>query len=204
MVNGVRSGKPKFSPTLFQPLSLLEADFYYRVNRNIHRLKEATCPFHYTSVPFVPVKNAVALFLAEVLYLSLREEESNPALFSFVFHSLQLFDTKETGTSCFHHWFMLQLTRYLGFFPPEYVFRGATLNSGDEQVFSNLSQGILSAISTLTAGSEGPPELLNLRHNERNELLESIIRYYTMHIDGFSGLKSYAVLQEVFRPVREP
>jgi DNA repair protein RecO (recombination protein O) len=202
MINGVRSKKSKFPATLFQPLSLLEADFYYRMNRNIQRMKEATCPFHYSSVPFVAAKNAIALFLAEVLYFALREEESNPPLFSFVFYSLQLFDTKETGTSYFHHWFMLQLTKYLGFFPPAYILNGTTVQSGDIHVFSNLTQETQSALSALLACTEGPPEL-HLSQPERNQLLESIIRYYAMHIDGFSGLKSYAILQEVFSPVNE-
>jgi hypothetical protein len=97
---------------------------------------------------------------------------------------------------------MLQLSRYLGFFPSEHIFRNTNLHAGDEHVFSNLSQGTFSALTSLIASTEGPPELLSLRHNERNDLLESIIRYYTMHIDGFSGLKSFVVLQEVFRPVR--
>jgi DNA repair protein RecO (recombination protein O) len=198
MVNGVRSKKPRFSATLFQPLTILEIDFYSRPSREIQRLKDALCPLHYQSVPFSFSKSAVALFVAEVLFLVLREEESNPVLFSFLYTALQMLDTSEEGSSTFHHWFMLQLTRYLGFFPPYSQFDGSALPPGDLQVFSGLNSRSAEALKTIALNPQSPPDLTGLSQSDRNELLESIIRYYRIHVDGFSRLRSFTVLQEVF------
>ena len=198
MVHGVRSKKGKFPATLFQPLSLLETDFYYRQNRELQRLKEATSSFHYNSIPFSISKSAIALFLAEVLYLTLREEESNPSLFSFLFHAFQLLDTKDEGCANFHLWFMLHLTRYLGIFIPQQYFQGEDTLSSDMQVFHALSVEASAALKLLAESMEGPPDKMQLSYQDRTQLLERIISYYALHLDGFSRLKSFAVLQEVF------
>jgi DNA repair protein RecO (recombination protein O) len=198
MVNGVRSKKSRFPATLFQPLCILDADFYYRQNRDVQRLKEATCPFHYHTIPFSYTRSAIALFLSEVLFLSLREEESNPVLFSFLFNALQLFDTQVEGSAYFHHWFMLHLTRQLGFFPSGQWLDPTLVLSEDFRAFSSLSPGASDALMRIAGNAQGPPDLSDVSHPDRNELLESLIRYYSNHIDGFSRLRSYAVLKEVF------
>jgi DNA repair protein RecO (recombination protein O) len=198
-VNGVKSKKGKFHATLFQPLSLLETDFYYRQNRELQRLKEASCPFHYNSIPFNITKSTIALFLAEVLYITLREEESNPSLFSFLLHAFQLFDTKDEGSSNFHLWFMLQFTRYLGIFLPQQYIQGERMLSSDMQMFDALSTEATAALNLLVVSTQGTPDKVKLSNQDRTALLAGIISYYALHLDGFSRLKSFAVLQEVFR-----
>jgi DNA repair protein RecO (recombination protein O) len=199
MVNGVRSKKGKFPATLFQPLSLLETDLYYYPNREIHRLKEASCPFHYNSIPFMVSKSAIALFLSEVLYLTLREEESNTSLFSFLFHAFQLLDTKDEGSANFHLWFMLHFSKYLGIFPTALNSHMKDTISSDLQVFDAMSAEASAALELLMSFTKGPPDQIQLNNRDRILLLERIVGYYTRHIDGFSRLKSFAVLQEVFR-----
>jgi DNA repair protein RecO (recombination protein O) len=199
MVNGVRSKKnAKFPATLFQPLSLLEADFYYRANREVQRLKEATCPYLYVTIPFNISKSAIALFLAEVLYLSLREEEGNPALFSFLYHALQLLDAREEGIVNFHIWFMLQYSRFLGILTIEPELFGGTGISPDLQLFYQMPEEATTALVRLMSNSQGPPADIKLSNQNRALLLERLIRHYTVHLDGFSRLKSFAVLKEVF------
>jgi DNA repair protein RecO (recombination protein O) len=199
MVNSVRSRKSKFPATLFQPLSLLEMEIYYRNNREIQRLKEAWCPYHYASIPFEITKSSIALFLAEVLYLTLREEEGNPPLFSFLFHSFQLLDSKKEGSVNFHLWFMLHYTRYLGI-----DFQQASSGELDPVysgmgIFGRLTSEGTTALELLLKNPQGPPEMLLLSNAERTLILEGLISYYNLHLDGFSKLKSFSVLQELFR-----
>jgi DNA repair protein RecO (recombination protein O) len=199
LVNGIRSKKGKFPATLFQPLTLLEADFYYRQNRELQRLKDAYCPFHYSSIPFNISKSTIALFLSEVLYLALREEETNPLLFSYLFHAFQLLDTKDEGSANFHLWFMLHLTKYLGISIPQQYVEGEDTLSSDMKVFHAISAEASAALKLLALSMQGPPDKMQLSYRDRTLLLERIINFYTIHLDGFSRLKSFAVLQEVFR-----
>ncbi len=198
IVSGVRSKKSRFPATLFQPLTLLEADFYYRQNRELQRLKEASCSYHYTTVPFSISKSAIALFLAEVLYLTLREEESSPALFSFLFHALLLLDHKEEGVANFHLWFMLHVSRFIGILPVNPGSSGGYRISADMEIFFELPAEAVTALTALMANPQGPPEDLQLSKQNRSLLLDRIVRHYSMHVEGFSRLKSFAVFREVF------
>ncbi len=199
MVNGARTKKSKTPVTLFQPLGLLEIDMYHKPGKEIQRLKDACCPQHYTSLPVNITKSTIALFLAEVLFLSLKEEDSNPKLFSFLYHAFQLLDNKATGVANFHLWFLLHLTRYLGISARDHATDNERLLLSDRQLFENISKGSREAMLLFLENPQGPPESVILNHTARTELLEEIIRYYTIHIDGFSRMKSYAVLREIFK-----
>lgn len=195
MVSGVYSRKSKFPPTYFQPLTLLDAEIYYKQNREMQRLKELACPFHYSTIPFAIGKSSVALFLAEVLYITLREEEANPALFSFLFHSFQLLDTKEEGVSNFHLLFLMNFLKYLGIFPTEL----APLKHNPElSVFSHLPDEARQALKELAGTSMANAESLAISQKTRNLLLERLVRYFALHMDGMDRLKSLHILQEVF------
>ena len=200
MVNGARAKKSKTPATLFQPLCLLEIDMYYKPGKEIQRLKDAWCPQHYTSIPFNTTKSTIALFLAEVLFLSLKEEDSNPKLFSFLFHTFLLLDAKDEGVANFHLWFLLHLTRYLGISVKDHTEGNDLRYLLENQLFSNLSTETRDTMMIFLNNPQGTPDSVMLTHTSRTELLEEIIRYYASHIDGFSRMKSYAVLKEIFKP----
>jgi DNA repair protein RecO (recombination protein O) len=200
MVNGARTKKSRTPVTLFQPLCLLEIDMYYKSGKEIQRLKDAWCPQHYTSIPVNTTKSTIALFLAEVLFLSLKEEDSNPKLFSFLFHAFQLLDAKDSGVANFHLWFLLHLTRHLGISVKDHTEGGELRSLFESQLFTNLSTHARDAVSVFLNNPQGTPDSVLLNQVSRTELLEEIIRYYTIHIDGFSRMKSYAVLREIFKP----
>jgi DNA repair protein RecO (recombination protein O) len=198
MVNGVRAKKSKFPAILFQPLTLLEADYYYRENRDLQRLKEASCLYPYVTIPFNITKNTIALFLSEVLYLTLREEECNPALFAFLFRSFQLMDTEDACSANFHLWFMLHFSRFLGILPVESNTFMKKISSSEMQTFRGMPADAVSALILLLANPDGLPHDIGLSNQNRSLLLERIVRYYSQHMEGFSNLKSLQVLREVF------
>jgi DNA repair protein RecO (recombination protein O) len=199
IINGVRTTKSKFPAGFFQPLNLLELDIYYRQNREIQRIKEATCLFPSNDLSSNIYKNTIALFLAEVLYKALHEEESNPPLFTFLYQAIQLLNDLKEGISNFHIWFMLHFTKYIGIFPTEYnhILTGRPLP--ELHMFYALSPEVKRSLICLLSSSITPPDNVSITNTDRNLLLDSIIQYYLLHLEGFSKLKSYAVLQEVFK-----
>jgi DNA repair protein RecO (recombination protein O) len=152
----------------------------------------------YATIPFQIRKSSVALFLSEVLYLALREEESNPSLFSFMYHAFQLFDNKDKGMANFHLWFMLQFARFQGILTAGAEFSGGDRISADLQLFYQIPDEASVALNQLMTSPLGPPDVLTLSNQNRNLLLDRIIRHYSNHLDGFSRLKSFSVLKEVF------
>src|SRR5699024_10128405 len=56
------------------------------------------------------------MFLSEMLVVAMQEEEENTALFEFITNGMIWLDTNAKITN-FHIVFLLELTKYLGFYP---------------------------------------------------------------------------------------
>jgi len=153
-----------------------------------------------------PVKSSVALFLAEILHKSLREEEPNEELFDFLDTHIQFLDLADQGTANFHLYFLLRLTRHLGFSPE--------VPPPQEGLWFDLSSGTFSQSPPLH-GSFLTPDLttllirflsvqasdlgtIGIDRARRNELLDGILRYYYLHLEGLAEIKSHKVLHDLF------
>ena len=181
-------------------------DVYYKPNRDIQRVKEFKNLVAYSSIPYHVIKSSLALFIAEVLYKSIREEEMNKDLFAFLFHSIQLLDMATTGISNFHIMFLLQLTKYLGFYPELIYSKGNSIFDLRNGTFipsvpfhpnymgSDLSRDFNRA---LHLNSNNLNEL-KISSDKRFRLLEKIIEYYQIHVSGFGKVNSLHILKEVF------
>lgn len=195
IVNGVRGGKKKSKSKIsfFQPLTLLDLVVYYKKSAGLSRISDIKCSEPYTTLPYDFRKSAIALFVAEVLNKSLKEEEGNTALFDFLHSSLLMLDHMQQGFGNFHLQFMLKLSRYLGFAPSSagelfeqvYDFVGKPEVADEEREVIN---HLLNAPYTETAKSSNAI---------RQILLDDIIKFYQLHIDSFGELKSLPVLREI-------
>jgi DNA repair protein RecO (recombination protein O) len=206
MVQGVYRNKSRFPPVLFQPLTLLDLEISVAPNRELQRIKEAALHQTFHSIPFNTTKSAITLFIAEILYKTLHEEESNPTLFSFLLHAIQLFDLNESGTANFHLWFLMNYTKHLGFYPIN--------NYSGENTCFDITNGRFYAPLLMKPGNndivtaEWMHKLLNLQpdnlasleisHTIRGFLLNQLIEFYSAHMGHLGAIKSLAVLQSVF------
>src|ERR1700682_5759184 len=86
LINSVRRPKAKINSNLFQPLTLVELVVYHKHTGNLQRLKEISSNPQLVSIPYFTVKTSVAMFLNEVIYYSIREEEANSDMFRFLFN----------------------------------------------------------------------------------------------------------------------
>ena len=205
MVRGVNKKRSVNPAAILQPLFLVEMDVYHTPGKNIQRLKEMRMEHPFSGIPFDPVKNALALFISEVLFRTLRQTEPDDSLYLFIENSILQLDCTVKGISNFHLVFLLKLTRYLGFEP----------NQDDEQVnYFDLMNGVflkekpLHTHFTLPEVSSDFIRVLNAdysnMHNlaftraRRAGLIQSIVEYYQLHIPDFHGLHSLSVLQSLF------
>jgi DNA repair protein RecO (recombination protein O) len=206
LVKGVYSKKSKFRINQLQPSFLIEIEGFHKEGNDFHQLREVQLTYPYTSIPFHPAKSTLALFLGEVLYRVIREEEKNPALFQFLFHAFQLLDLKEDGYADFHLLFLAHLTRYLGISPGrEYsssqsyfdLKKGRFVGSqGDPNlVLDGRSSELLSRVLDRDFDT-GQSVLTN--HQDRNQVCACLIRYFRFHIEGMPDIRSFEILKEVF------
>ncbi len=207
IINGVRSKNSTVRASIFQPLYLLDLEIYYKADREIHRIKNARIAFPYSTIPFDIRKSTQVLFLAEVIYKCLREEEPNIELFDFIYHALTLLDLTEAGISNFHIWFLFKLTRFLGINPSRD--NAATSNFFDLQSASFVSheplhnqfadKHVTGLIARLFDVDSSSIEKLNYTQNERRIVLEKLLEFYRIHFGNLGEFKSLEVLKEVLR-----
>ena len=205
VVNRVRSSKNKGNTVLLQPLSLIDMQVYHRPKSDLQRIKEFKLLHPLSSIPFDQTKRAIAFFLTEIMAKVLREEESNVDLFNFIYHGIEVFDTGVEGMHNFHLFFLFHLSRFLGFGPGS--------NDENDHVFDLLNGRFVSyepshgyfIKDTLCGKWEELYHLdienltdLKMSAEYRSQLLEVLIRYYELHLDGLGTIKSFEVLQALF------
>jgi DNA repair protein RecO (recombination protein O) len=205
VVKGVRSKKSKTRIALFEPLSIVEIIAYQNENKSIHNLKEIRIDYPYQSIPFDTVKRSIMFFLDEILIKTIKEESSNPALFDWLVHSLEWFDLSEENKLNFHLSFMMQLSRFLGFYPKKDKVRDYRFFDLDSGLFTGQNpksanhligeQAVL--FHDIYQKSFDDASKIKISLSQRRKLLESLIIYYKIHSPGFGELKSLDVLKAI-------
>jgi len=206
LMKGARRPKSSTRMALLIPMTLVQVMVNFREQKNIQSCREISLCSPYLNIPFDFRKESLMMFINELLYRSIREEEKNQPLFSFIWNGLQLLDHAEEPFSSFHLLFMSELMSYLGIKPQAYSGNEPTLFNVQEGTFSiniPLSNetddhetarlfGRLMGISLEDYSTFCPPAYL------RNRLLNLLIQYYEIHLPGFHGMKSHLVLHTVF------
>lgn len=204
LLRGVLSSKKgKLKTAYFQPLTQLEIVANHKNKGTLETLKEAKVFYHYQTLYADMAKNAMTLFLAELLGNSIREEEMNEDLYQFLEASLQWLDIHKDVTN-FHLHFMLSLTRYLGFYPDVYQIDKPyfDLLEGEFIATESLNPMLrgenIYYFKTLLGTNFDAMHTVKMKKTNRQELLKSLILYFELHLQGFRKPKSLAVLNEVF------
>lgn len=208
IVYGVRKPKAKIKPILFSPLSLVEIDMQTPNKNGLQRFKEIRISIPFNQIPFSISHSAIALFLTEIIYKSIKEEHIHqPDLFAFLLQSIIFLDSATHHIGNFHIEFMLKFTYYLGFSPLD--------NYGDTQKYFNLQKGCFESSGLSTAhmsyaDSEQFAQVIQQvkgfasidalfkNKKERHDFLIYLIRYYAFHTEQFLPIKTIDVLEEVF------
>ncbi|NNE75907.1 MAG: DNA repair protein RecO, partial [Pricia sp.] len=148
-------------------------------------------------------KNAVALFLAEMLGNSIYEEEQNLQLFEFLEASLQWLDT-HSDIANFHIYFLLRLTKYLGFYPDTNNMEASSFDllegefTDTRSLNPMLAGNNLSYFKSFLGINFDGIDSIRMNKKNRQELLNSLVLYFELHLQGFRKPRSLAVLNEVF------
>lgn len=201
-----RGRKASVRGVFFRPMTLLELDYDWRPKSSLQHIKDVRVHYPYRSLPYEPYKAAIALFLSEFLYRTLRSETCNPALFAYLCHSLQWLDQCEGAFANFHSVFILRLTRFLGFYPNAEAYHAGDYFDLQNACFvgrrpfhnAYLPPEEARSIPLLMRMNYETMHLFVFSRMQRNRLLAVLNDYYRLHIPDFPELKSLDVLHEVF------
>lgn len=205
LINGVKKAKAKINMNILQPLHLLEMVVYYKPSGSIQRVAEVRQQPPFLSIPYDIVKSSLVMFLNEVLYKSIRQQTADEVLFEFLYRAIEILDRMEEGAANFHLYFLLRLTRFLGFYPD---MTGAETASYFDLTNGNFSKNIPPHASLieqpytpiwtrLLKSNFDNLHLLEISAADRRHILSRILEYYRLHVEGLGPIKSHLVLEEV-------
>jgi DNA repair protein RecO (recombination protein O) len=206
IINGVRSARSRTKASLLQVMSLLDLVVYHRADKQLNRIKEVKSAYVFQSIPFDIRKGAVGLFMAEIARKTIREEESNPRLFHFLFESFCLLDSISTSIANYHLCFLLQLSQYLGFAPggvfctdtPIFDLREGIFVAGSPASHAFVEGACSAALYALLQSSLQGAHAVQISAENRRLLLRHLIDFYRLHIENLPTINSHEILQEVF------
>jgi len=206
IIKGMRKRKSGKHNILFQPMFILDLEIYYKASREMNVLKEFSVSYSPYDIYSDIKKSSVAIFLGEVLTSVLKEESPHEEMFDYVEKSIIYFDRCKEGYANFHIAFLAGLSSFLGFEP------GIRRDAGNS--FFDMTNGIFVTIPPVH-GNYANPEIsdilaefflasydnirnITLNGSMRNEVLDTLLRYYSLHLPGLKKINSLEVLKEVF------
>ena len=209
LVNGVRTTTKKGpgKASLFQPGAMLDLIVYHNDLKNLQRIKEFKWGYLYKNIFSDIFKNAVALFMVELLSKTIKQPEQNTDLFHFIEDAfLHLDESGQNVVANFPLFFSLHLATLYGFrLSDEYSPKNAYLDLQEGEFVHEqpvhpyfLSDPYSHTISQLLKTLQ-PHELssIHLNRDARRILMIACQQFYALHIQDFGTMKTLPVLQEV-------
>ncbi|MEG1587393.1 MAG: recombination protein O N-terminal domain-containing protein [Bacteroidales bacterium] len=205
-VPNTRSKRSKLAKSLFVPFTVLEMEVEHTPGREIQKIAEARVARVCMNLYADPVKNAVVLFLAEVLSRVVREQEQNQHLYQFLLDGIELYDLLEDGKANFHLVFLLKISEFLGFRINRESYQEGFCFDMMEGCFTgrvpdhswyldsreaHLLQAVLSMqFSTMAS--------YHFSREQRVVLLDHIVLYFRLHLPDLKEIRSLGVLKMLF------
>jgi DNA repair protein RecO (recombination protein O) len=207
LVNGIRtmSKKGGSKAGLFQPAALLDLVVYHQESKNLQRLREFSWNYLYEHVLTDVVTHSVALFMIELLQKCLKQPETHAALYDFMEDALLGLDRSDQKVQAnFPLFFALHLAGFFGLRIDDNYSEKKTFLDLEEGYFSqekpshpHYLENPMSEICSHLLKILDPADLadLSLNREKRRLLMTALEDFYSLHIPGFTALKTLGVLR---------
>ncbi len=190
---------------IMMPLGVFEAIADMRPGREVSRLKDVR-PVGAGQITN-PAAAAIAMFLADFLYAALKDSGPDPALTDFIMGRVEaLKKAKSNALANFHLSFIYNLSVFLGIAPDMGTYVGGWYFDMREARYvatPPLHSHVLDpergrALHILSRLRDRSLGLMRLSRAQRNEMLDLMLDYYSLHYARLNSLPSLPVVREIF------
>lgn len=209
LVNSVYTNTKSGSKAVyFQPTSLLDLVVYHNNLKNLQRIKEFKFSYLYTSIAHNVYKNAVALYMIELLQKCLKQPEVNASLYHNIenaFLALDKADVKQAAN--YSLYYTMALAKWLGFgLNGSYSSSNSIIDLMEGKFTKNIPNhnyyldNDLSNITYMLLRVSSLEEMgkIQLSKDKRRALLQAYEGFFRYHITDFTSLRSLPVLYMLF------
>jgi len=178
----------------YQPLTLLDLVVYDKEKSSLNRISEVKLHYAFQRIPFDFYRSGVAMFVGEVLGKSIYENYTNENLYDFLEEAITYLDQEESNIQLYPISFLLETSKFLGF---------GTRDS------TELFEQLFGLVHDDDFAREEKKYLNELMENSfsssirvpavyRRKIMDDLLKFYQLHLDGFSELKSIKVLRSLY------
>ena len=171
---------------LFQPLTILDAEVRENPRSELWRVHALSASHPLAGIRTSAAKNAMTLFMSEVLYRTVRDGAREEGLFEWCERSILTLDALQGDYANYHLRFLLEFAAALGFSP----------SLEDLMPFAGER---LQEVRALVQSDFGACMLIPLNGETRSEIAEILLRYLGYHTETRIEARSLRVLRELFR-----
>lgn len=197
IVNRVRSKKSKKKITFFEPFKLVEINAIYNNKKSLQRLEEITFLERFETTKNKIHKTFIAFFCAEVTVKVLQENEQNFNLFNFVWDVVLRLYNKEMPTSNFSINYLLNLSKFLGFYPTVNPYPFFNLESGVFVSQEDFGQTCLNKEMSNYLTQLLKDETTKIPQKKKSALLKNLLEYYKAHHYNLDKITSHLVIESL-------
>jgi DNA repair protein RecO (recombination protein O) len=209
MVKGARKTSKKGSnmAAFLQPAAMLDLVVYHNELKQLQIIREIRWAHVYRQLMMSVSKNAIALYMIELLGKCLKQPETNEELFDFTTSSLTLLDECDSKVAAnLPLFFTLKLAGQLGFRIENNFNETHTILDLQEGSFTDEppAHGLyldekLSAVAHELLQQENAITLYRIKLNQqqRRDLLQAFTQFFHFHVSEFGQLKTLTILHEV-------
>lgn len=199
----LKSQKGSSKAAYFQSLSLVLIEEIYKPNQSLQSIREIKLDYLYNTLHTDILKTAIVMFLSETLASVLKEEEQNEPLFNYIENTLKWLDY-QTEFSNFHLLFLLNLTKYLGFYPDNqnkfsnyFNLSNGLFESNKDEYYSITGENLTILKQLLDTDFESVNSI-RLNSKQRQSFLNMLLLYFELHLGDFKKPKSLQIFNQVF------
>jgi len=199
IIKGIRSSKSKQKLGLFQALQLVKINATYSEKRGLQYLSEISVDEPIANEKVNMHKNFIAVFIAEITVKVLQENEQNISLFNFIWNTKRKLYLTDNVSDNFVLLFMLNLSKYLGFYPSiDNV--NATYFNLETAEFSNDSLNLniyldkekSTILKSLLQGEE-----VKIKQKIKSELLKNILQFFHLNHYNLQNITSHLIIESL-------
>ena len=174
------------SRAMYLPFSILDAEVIENRKSDLWRLRGVSASYPLNGVRSDFNKNAITLFMSEVLWRGVQEGAAEEGLFDWCERSILTLNALEGDFANYHLRWLMELAGVLGFAP------------SFETLAPFAGEHLREVSDLLSAGFE---EFLvyPLTGAKRSAIAESLLRYLSVHLEIPLNIRSLSVLGELYR-----
>lgn len=175
----------KTAMSMFLPMNILDAEVLESSRSRLFRIRNISCRHPMTGIRNNLYKNAMTMFISEVLYRVVKDGANEDGLFDWCEKDMLLLDAMKSDFSNFHIRFLLELAVMLGFSPD------------DARLAPFVGEHSALASRFLQESFE-ESMLIPLSGSLRNEIAGEILKYIEYYSESSVNVNSLKVLRELF------